>query len=361
MKKLTVIVTALALTWLGLGASGARAQATGPDVIDPIYALTLTEAINNKDAAAVLDHFVKGGSVTFDISVFDTANRTLTAAEYADRQRPDQPDVPTDISLEIVDRSLQIGTTTATWTWRETAGFLKDLNVDYIEFSVSATTENHRFKSITIAPTMQSLAKLLSLAPSSESLARLPYSPAVPTLPFAPDDSDAGLGQSVAVVRFEPANGSKVRGAAILSGTGVEGGTSISLHLTGLTPGAPAQATLNAGTRTAPGASAAALPELTVDASGTGTATGRVLFRGTEIIPLADVADGEHIITISQSGNVVAHADIPILEGLALAPVHPGMPRTGGATGDAVLLTLALVAVYMILLGVRLSQTRSQS
>ncbi|MDQ5823059.1 MAG: hypothetical protein M3441_02480 [Chloroflexota bacterium] len=359
MKKLTVIVTALALTWLGLGASGARAQAPGPDAIDPIYALTLTEAINNQDAAAVLDHFVKGGSVTFDTSVFDAANRTLTAAEYADRQRPDQPDVPTDIHLEIVDRSLQIGATTATWTWRETAGFLKDLNVDYIEFSVSATTDDHRFKSITIAPTMESLAKLLSLAPSAESLARLPYSPAVPTLPFAPDDNDAGLGQSVAVVRFEPENGSKVKGAAILSGTGVEGGTSISFHVTGLTPGTPAQATLNAGTRTAPGASAAALPELTVDASGTGTATGKVLFRGTEIIPLADVADGEHIITISQSGNVVAYGDIPILEGLALAPV--GMPRTGGAAGDAILLGLALVAVYMILLGVRLTQTRAQS
>ncbi|HEX8600116.1 MAG TPA: hypothetical protein VF952_16560 [Chloroflexia bacterium] len=360
MKKLTVIVTALALTWLGLGAPGARAQATGPDAIDPIYALTLTEAINNHEAAAVLDHFVKGGSVTFDTSVFDTNNRTLTAAEYADRQRPDQPDVPTDIRLEIVDRSLQIDATTATWTWRETAGFLKDLNVDYIEFSVSATTDDRRFKSITIAPTMPSLAKLLSLASSAESLARLPYSPAVPTLPFdAGDDTRAGLGQSVAVVRFEPENGSKVRGAAILSGTGVEGGTTVSLHITGLTPGTPAQATLNAGTRTAPGASAAALPELSVDASGSGTATGRVLFRGSEIIPLADVADGEHIITVSQSGNVVAYGDVPILEGLALAPV--GMPRTGGAAGDAMLLGLALVAVYMILLGVRLTQTRARS
>ncbi|HET6260923.1 MAG TPA: hypothetical protein VFG99_01635, partial [Chloroflexia bacterium] len=141
MKKLALIVaaTALALAGFGPGASSARAQGTGPDAIDPIYALSLTEAINDHNPNLVREHFVQGGTVVFDNSLFGIPNMTMTAAEYATRQRPDQPDVPTDIHLEIVDRSLQIGATTATWTWRETAGYLTDIKVDYIEFNVSAT------------------------------------------------------------------------------------------------------------------------------------------------------------------------------------------------------------------------------
>lgn len=320
----------------------------------------LTEAINNHNPDAVLRHFADGGTVTLDSLVFDVAPVSLTAAEYAARQSADQPDVPTDIRIETVQGSLQVGATRASWTWRETAGFLKDMNIDYIDFNVVATTQDRRFKSLAISPTMGSLAKLISLAPTQESLARLPYSPALPTLPFASGEgANAGLGQSVSVVRFGALGGSRAGGAAILSGTGAEGGTSVSLHVTGLTPGAAAQAILNAGSCATPGASAAALPELAVDASGTGTATGRVLFRGTEIVPLAAVADGEHIISISQSGQLVACGDIPILEGLALAPV--GMPRTGGAAGEAVLLGLALVALALVLTGLRLTQARTQS
>src|SRR4028119_1773276 len=103
MKKSALIATiaAISVSWLGSGASAARAQ--GNDAIDPIYALSLPEAINDKKPGAVLEHFVSGATVVFDNTAFGTPNRTLTAAEYAARQDPNEPDVPTDIHLEIVD------------------------------------------------------------------------------------------------------------------------------------------------------------------------------------------------------------------------------------------------------------------
>ena len=344
MKKLALIVAAAAvvLAGFGTGASSARAQATGPDAIDPIYALSLTEAINNHNAALVLEHFVKGGTVVFDNSMFGLPNKTLTAAEYAARQRADEPDVPTDIHLEITDRSLEINATSATWLWRETAGFLGDINVDYIEFNVLATTENHRFKSIHITP-------------SNESLARLPYSPALPTLPFTLDgDANLGLGPSAAVVRLESPDGSQARGGAILTGNGTDGGTTVSLHVTGLTAGTPAQASLHAGTCTTPGASLAALPALVpgTPSATSAAATGALLFRGTESVALAAVADGEHVISISQSGQVVACGLVPQVEGAPTGPV--GMPRTGGPADLAVLLVLVLAALGLILGGAQM-------
>ncbi|HEX8217695.1 MAG TPA: hypothetical protein VF914_00635 [Chloroflexia bacterium] len=357
MKKLALIVAAAAvvLAGVGTGASSARAQATGPDAIDPIYALSLTEAINNHNAALVLEHFVKGGTVVFDNSMFGLPNKTLTAAEYAARQRADEPDVPTDIHLEITDRSLEINATSATWLWRETAGFLGDINVDYIEFNVLATTENHRFKSIHITPSNESLAKLISLAPTTESLARLPYSPALPTLPFTLDgDANLGLGPSAAVVRLESPDGSQARGGAILTGNGTTGGTTVSLHVSGLTAGTPAQASLHAGTCTTPGASLAALPALVpgTPSATSAAATGALLFRGTESVALAAVADGEHVISISQSGQVVACGLVPQVEGAPTGPV--GMPRTGGPADLAVLLVLVLAALGLILGGAQM-------
>ncbi|HET9496166.1 MAG TPA: hypothetical protein VFR15_18215, partial [Chloroflexia bacterium] len=132
MKKtaLLLAIGAMALASLVPGAASARAQEGGPHVIDPIFALTLTEDINDHDFAAVLDHFAPGGTVTFDNSLFGAANTVLTAREYANRQRAGSPDVPTDIKLEIVDRSMQIAPTSASWTWRETAGYLRGINVD---------------------------------------------------------------------------------------------------------------------------------------------------------------------------------------------------------------------------------------
>jgi hypothetical protein len=352
MKKtvLTLAVGALALASLGAGAHQARAQESGPDVIDPIFALTLTEDINRHDVAAVLDHFAPGGTVTFDNSLFGAANTVLTAREYADRQRADSPDVPTDIKLEIVDRSMQIGATSASWTWRETAGFLRELNVDYLDYRVAITSEDHRFKQITIAPTEESLAKLVSLAPSVECLVRLPYSPAVPTLRFsASADGGVSMGEAAAVVRFEPANGSGVKGAAIVSAAG--DGTEVSLHATGLTAGVPAQAGLHAGTPDAPSASFAALPEVAVDAAGVAAATVEVLFRGTESVALAAVADGAHHLSVSQGGRVVAYGMIPALD---LKANTVGMPRTGRSDSRSLLIVLAILGAGLAVTSLRL-------
>lgn len=164
-----VVVAVIALMWLD--AASARAQATGADAIDPIQALSLSEAINNRNPDLVLEHFVAGGTVTFDNSAFAIPNETITAAEYAARYRPNNPDIPADVRFEIVEGSLQISSTGARWTWRQTASFLRDLRIDYIEFTVVAETKDRRFKSLTVAPT-------------AETLTKLPYSPS----PVAPGD-----------------------------------------------------------------------------------------------------------------------------------------------------------------------------
>lgn len=181
-----VAVAVIALMWLD--GTSARAQATGPDAIDPIYALSLTEAINNRDPDLVLEHFVAGGTVTFDNSGFAVPNETIPAAEYAARHRPNNPDIPADVRLEIVDGSLQISSTSARWTWRQTASFLRSLDIDYIEFTVVAETRDRRFKSLTVAPT-------------AETLTKLPYSPS----PAAPVGAigmprTGGLGDQVVLM-----------------------------------------------------------------------------------------------------------------------------------------------------------------
>src|SRR5918992_912755 len=103
MKKLGLIlaVAAVVLTGFGAGASPSRAHAqdAGADAIDAVYPLALTEVINNRNPDIVLRHFVDGATVTFDISVFGVPNKTITAAQYAERQHPNQQDVPTDIRL----------------------------------------------------------------------------------------------------------------------------------------------------------------------------------------------------------------------------------------------------------------------
>ncbi|HYP39572.1 MAG TPA: hypothetical protein VEX13_04360, partial [Chloroflexia bacterium] len=342
-------VAAVVLTGFGASASPSRAQAqgAGADAIDAVYPLSLTEVINNRNPDVVLRHFVDGATVTFDNSVFGVPNKTMTAAQYAERQDSNQPDVPTDIRLEVVDGSQRTSATRATWLWRETAGFLRDVNTDYIEFSVVAQTEDRRFKSLTLAPTNESLAKLISLAPSKESLARLPYSPALPALPFTLDE-DMGIGgDHSAVVLFEPVGGSQVDGAAILSATGKEGGTTFSLHVTGLTPGTPAQATLHAGTCSSPGASFARLAELTADTQGRAAASGQVLFRGEESIALPTIADGEHFLAISQSGKTVSCGLLPGFESSPATP--PGMPRTGNA--DLTIMVAGLAFLGILALG----------
>lgn len=152
------------------------------------------------------------------------------------------------------------------------------------------------------------------------------------------------LAESTFTVPFSPVAGSGVEGSAVLTAAGE--GTDISLDITGLTPGAPASATLHAGTCDAPSASFAALPDLTADASGRATAEGQVLFRGTESVALASIADGQHVMFISQSGKQVACAWVPQVETEPASSV--GMPRTGGLDLLLVLSGLSLLGAIFL-------------
>ncbi|UCC86769.1 MAG: hypothetical protein JSV81_18235 [Anaerolineales bacterium] len=145
------------------------------------------------------------------------------------------------------------------------------------------------------------------------------------------------MAQEAVTVRLDPVGESEVTGTAILTAAG--DGTNAELHITGLAPGADARSTLHAGTCTMPSASFAALSDLKADTSGTATGTGSVLFRGTENVSLAIMADGEHIIAIQSGGQVVACGVIP---GLTPASAPSTLPETGGAT---ILLAAAIAGV----------------
>jgi hypothetical protein len=66
-----------------------------------------------------------------------------------------------------------------------------------------------------------------------------------------------------------------------------------------------------------------------------------VLFRGTENVALATMADGEHIIAIQAGEQVVACGVIPVVSS---GPTAPTLPETGGAG-------FLLAAVYAGVLG----------
>ncbi len=134
-----------------------------------------------------------------------------------------------------------------------------------------------------------------------------------------------GLAQEAVTVQLDPMGGSGVSGTATLTAAGE--GTNVTLDVKGLAPNTDARATMNANTCAAPSASFAALPDLKADAIGKATATGAVLFRGTEAVALETMADGEHVIAI-QAGQVVACGVIPKL---APAAALSTLPATGGA------------------------------
>ena len=137
-----------------------------------------------------------------------------------------------------------------------------------------------------------------------------------------------GLAQEAVTVQLDPVGESKVSGTATLTAAGE--GTNVALDVKGLAPNTDARATMNANTCAMPSASFAALPDLKADATGKATATGSVLYRGTEAVALATMADGEHVINI-QAGQVVACGVIPKL---ASAPVPSMLPATGGAASS---------------------------
>jgi hypothetical protein len=134
-----------------------------------------------------------------------------------------------------------------------------------------------------------------------------------------------GMAQAAVTVQLDPVGASEVSGTATLTAAGE--GTDVTLDVVGLAPNMDARATMNANTCAAPSASFAALPALKADATGGATATGSVLFRGTEAVALETMADGEHVIAV-QAGQVVACGVIPKL---ASAAVPSTLPATGGA------------------------------
>jgi hypothetical protein len=147
------------------------------------------------------------------------------------------------------------------------------------------------------------------------------------------------MAQEAVTVRLDPVGESGVSGTATLTAAG--DGTNVALDIKGLAPGADARATMYASTCAMPSASFAALPDLKADATGRATATGSVLFHGTENVALATMADGEHIIAIQAGGQVVACGVIPKLTS-ASAP--PTLPVTGGVA-------FSLMAATAVVLG----------
>jgi hypothetical protein len=132
-----------------------------------------------------------------------------------------------------------------------------------------------------------------------------------------------GIAQASVTVKLDPVGGSGVSGTATLTAMGE--GTQVELDIQGLAPGTTARATMQANTCAMPSASFATLPDLTAAATGRATATGSVLFRGTDDVALETMADGAHILTI-QVGDMAACGVIP-----ALASIPPALPATGGA------------------------------
>jgi hypothetical protein len=160
------------------------------------------------------------------------------------------------------------------------------------------------------------------------------------------------MAQEAVTVRLDPVGESGVSGTATLIAAG--DGTNVALDVKGLVPGADARATMHAGTCAMPSASFAALPDLKADATGRATATGSVLFRGTENVALATMADGEHIIAIQQAGQVVACGVIPKLTS-ASAP--PTLPVTGGAAFSLMTATAGVLGSCALSAGLFLLQS----
>jgi hypothetical protein len=137
--------------------------------------------------------------------------------------------------------------------------------------------------------------------------------------------SSTGLAQETVTVQINPVDESGVSGTAVLTADG--DGTNVTLNITGLAAGAGARATMHANTCAMPSASFAALPDLKADATGKATATGRVLFHGTQDVALTTMADNEHIIAIHADEQWVACGTI---SKLASGPAPLTLPEAGG-------------------------------
>jgi hypothetical protein len=161
------------------------------------------------------------------------------------------------------------------------------------------------------------------------------------------------MAQEAVTVQLDPVGESGVSGTATLTAAG--DGTDVALDIQGLAPGADARATMHANTCDMPSASFAALPDLQADANGRATATGSVLFHGTEPVALETMADGEHIIAI-QTGQIVACGVIPTL---TTASAPPALPGTGGAPFSRLAVTAGALGFCVLAAGLFLRK-RSQ-
>ena len=121
--------------------------------------------------------------------------------------------------------------------------------------------------------------------------------------------------QLVASVRLSPVGNTGVSGTVTLIAL-PQGETRFELQLSGLAPGTAYAVQLLAGTPAQPSASGIQVATVTADANGRANTTGLVRFRGTEAIPLLDIADGNHVLTVVSSGQTVAVGAIPVLQPL---------------------------------------------
>lgn len=116
-------------------------------------------------------------------------------------------------------------------------------------------------------------------------------------------------------VRLEPVGDPRVRGTVLLVAV-PEGATRYSAELAGLVPGATYTLRLHAGTIAQPSASFTVVATVTANGAGRAAASGLVRFRGTENIPLLDIADGNHVLTVVGFDQTVAAGTIPVLQPL---------------------------------------------
>jgi hypothetical protein len=159
------------------------------------------------------------------------------------------------------------------------------------------------------------------------------------------------MAQEAVTAQLDPVGESGVSGTAALIAAG--DGTDVTLDIKGLASGADARATMHAGTCAMPSASFAALPDLKADATGRATATGSVLFHGTEDVALATMADGEHIIAIQAGGQVVACGVIPKLMSASAPPI---LPVTGGMAFSPMAAAVGILGLCALSAGMFLRQ-----
>ena len=116
-------------------------------------------------------------------------------------------------------------------------------------------------------------------------------------------------------VRLDPTAGSRVSGVVGLLAL-PEGETRFELQVAGLVPGNTYGVQLHAGIPSQPSASVTQVGTVQADANGRANASGLVRFRGTEAIPLLDIADGNHVLSLVGFGWTVAVGTIPALQPL---------------------------------------------